>query len=116
MREYRRVAFSADEVAAALPFVDEAMRTPIDELSSCTIRIADRNGRQAVEVEVGGLGGAPVRSVSLEATEMVEALVRFCIDHRINLPRDAEKRLIIVDGEIGFDFVLETDREPPRGR
>jgi hypothetical protein len=105
--EHRFIIFSPDEVVQALSSFrrNNADAIPPGRIVGCA---PDGNG-VTVTVEVGRVGGSERRPSPLTKDQLRDALVKFCIETNVKLPRAVEKRLNYSKGryliEMKFDSV-----------
>ena len=72
----------------------------------------------AVKVDDSTTPGATVKirgeSVALDGEFLLAAMVRYCIDSTIPMPRKAEKSLDLVDGQLALNIFISETVKPGR--
>ncbi len=90
--EIRQIVFTKDELRAAL--IDHCMRANIvlPDRGADEVKIG-RNPDAVVILKYKGLNPADNKDVELGRDHVAAALIRYCRDHNIPLPRHAQKVL-----------------------
>ena len=90
--EIRRLVFSNDELVEALRRYSETSdeKLPVGRVRACTV-VDDR--KTAVTLEIENRYTQEVYQVNLRHEFVGAALLRFCFDNGIPVPRDSEKSL-----------------------
>ncbi len=97
--EVRIIVFTSEEVLEAIEAFDAYAEkrlfrgTAID----CHVR---KNPRVHAVLEVERGGGEEVDSVDLNASQLAAALISYCRERRIPLPRNARKELDVIDDQL----------------
>lgn len=110
-REFRRLTFSTHELAEAMTGYDRlARRLP---RKSRIVRI-DVVEAPAFGMRVGYTAGdaALLESVMLDAAEVGAALVLYCLDHGIPIPKGSTRTVVAGRGEVALCFYLNEEVRP----
>ncbi len=97
MQEYRQITFAPQDVIKALDYFRRRNRIP--EIGTRLKRIGfdDRDGPVTTTVQLSDDGAAP-RCLIIDATELLAALVSYCLYTRVPLPKSGERRISLIDG------------------
>lgn len=104
--ELRRIQFEEAEVVRAA--VNYCMRTRLPVPRSNLERLSlSADANRMVCLTYATLPGEPAREVTLSSSQMLAALVLFCHQQHIPLPRDAEKVVQCRDGALSMMIRLD---------
>jgi hypothetical protein len=110
--ELRKILFSKDEVTAAAVGYARAVGRPVPNTPWQETRIAD-DPQATVVVSFGpGRQAVPPLRLTLRRDEVCEALVRYCLDHRVPLPAAGRKVLWPQPDGISLMITLTIVTEP----
>jgi hypothetical protein len=92
--EYRQIVFASTEVLVAIREHRKRMRTPLPTGSITRFEIG---GEPAVgaDVEIADDKTGSRQVIRVEGEALAAALILFCIDHKIPMPVDATKRIVL---------------------
>jgi hypothetical protein len=109
--EYRQILFSNRELIDALYEYDRAAKTKLlkGDILSCT-PVGDDKEAVRLQLMDSVSGEAQVASLSSELVAAV--LLRYCIKHRIPIPKNAAKSIQIHDDQVSLDVRI-TGRAMP---
>jgi hypothetical protein len=100
-RERRQIILSNDELVGA---IDRYRRRhpdvlPLGKILDCTVE-DDRS--VVARIELASVQSTHAVEVRFKGAEMIEALIHFCIENKIRLPRAGIKSLAVIDGDIAL--------------
>ena len=109
--EIRRLVFSNDELVEALRAYSESSNEKIPEgkVRTCTV-VDDR--KTAVTLEIENRFTQEVYQVNLRHEFVGAALLGFCFDSGIPVPRDSEKSLQVSGDNIALTIVRKAGSRP----
>jgi hypothetical protein len=104
--ETRRIIFKEVELLQAILDYNKIAREklPVGNIMSCKILCDDSI---EVRLEIYEIRSDKRCEVTLDAATIGAALLRFCIDNKIPLPRKARKRLQVLGDSIALDLSME---------
>ena len=102
--ELRRLVFSKQELVEAIDSHNRnaAEKLPPGSVASCEVRKEEDNISAAIEITDQQSG--ETQQVELNAAYLGAALLRFCIDKKIPLPRQSAKSLQVVGDNIALNI------------
>jgi len=111
--ELRRLVFSSDELAEALTSYSRASGPVLPDGDIVHCRIIDGD-ELAINVKVLPDLGGEVQTVRIGSELLGSALIRFCQDRRIPVPRHAEKTLQAIGQNVAMTLTIaaRTQRLP----
>ena len=109
-REFRRLSFSTDEVGEAISRYDRLARRLPRKSRIARIDVIEQPG---FGLRLGYTDGdeALLQSVVLQAAEVGAALVLFCLDHGIPIPKASTRTVVAGKDEVALCLYLD---EPVR--
>ncbi len=111
-REYRRLYFSEDELMDAIEAHDEVASQRLEDQPIHKVESnADEDGNFRITLENDLSDGG--KELDLPPHYIVAAMMRFCIDEGVPLPRRGSKSLEFENGECVL--VVEVDHEVGAG-
>ena len=104
--EYRQILFSNRELIDALYEYDRAARTKLlqGDILSCTPVGEDK---EAVRLQLMDSVSGEAQVASLSSELVAAVLLRYCIKHRIPIPKNAAKSIQIHDDQISLDVRIK---------
>jgi hypothetical protein len=116
-RERRKIILSKREVIDAVRSFRRVNHgfLPFGNIVDCTIA-----GNGGVSVAIAMAYGQETREMSfaLKESDVLELLIRFCIENNIRIPKHGAKAPVVVDGELALairlDQSLSADTAAPR--
>ena len=106
--ELRRILFSRDELREALAgYYGGASGRPWPAGEIRSVR-AHAPSDAMLSLEIGDGVAGRVYQVDLDAEWVAAALIRFCVDRRIVLPRRAQKSLEILGDTVSLEIAIQT--------
>jgi hypothetical protein len=104
--EYRQILFSNRELIDALYEYDRAAQTKLlqGDILSCTPVGEDK---VAVRLQLMNLASGEDQVASLSSELVAAVLLRYCIKHRIPIPKNATKSIQIHDDQISLDVRIK---------
>jgi len=88
--EFRRITFSDSELTEAIDRFAKATRYPMPPGKITECRIETKVGL-ALVVTVNHMAEGSVNTVRFDQPSLAAALIRFCIEKKIPIPKSAEK-------------------------
>ena len=110
-QEIRKIIFSSEETLEALQERDGNGSVPVDRGLSLSIDEAGRCLNMALAM--GPQGAAP-RTSKRDVTEVGAALIKFCLDNGIPIPRGAKRALDLHDGKLALTLTIGDAEDPPK--
>ncbi|MDD4617507.1 MAG: hypothetical protein PHW76_10475 [Alphaproteobacteria bacterium] len=111
MKDHRQISFSKEELYNA--FSAYARKSPDflpkGDLLSCTPKLKTEEG-SSVEVAIKTSSGE--KKILYRDTTVLQALILFCLENNVMLPRDGQKMFVVIDGraclliQLNLDFDL----------
>ncbi len=100
--EFRQILFSNKELIDALYEYDRAAQTKLlqGDILSCTPVQEDK---VAVRLQLMDMVGGEAKVASLTSEMVAAVLLRYCIKHRIPIPKNADKSIQVHDDQISLD-------------
>jgi hypothetical protein len=116
--EFRQIVFSGNELIEALYEYNQVAQTklPPGMVVSCTPVAEDK---VAVRLQLLDQASGETQVVSLAPEPVAAALLRYCFNHHIPIPRNAAKSIQVHGGQISLDVHLKgrgTGRGKGRGQ
>ena len=126
--EFRQILFSNREIIDALYEYDRTAKSKLlqGDILTCTPVVEDKAALRLQLMEIGS-GEAQVASLSSELVAAV--LLRYCIKHRIPIPKNAAKSIQVHGDQISLDVRIKgqtmptapmaaatVDQVPPNGK
>ena len=115
-RELRKIIFTAEELVHAVKSYDRVTDAFLPPGEVRAVRVEQQGGvRLVVSLQLDTVGARDV-DVSLE--EVIELLIRACLENNIPIPRRADKFLAVLDGDLAMvmDIVDEDASGVPTQR
>ena len=104
--EFRQILFSNKELIEALYEYDRAGQTKLlqGDILSCTPVEEDK---VAVRLKLMDPESGETQVASLSPEMVAAVLLRYCIKHRIPMPKNAEKSIQVHDDQISLDVRIK---------
>jgi hypothetical protein len=113
--EFREIAFSAEELVEAMMAHDRSCQKALQD---ATVRfayiVAVPSIRVALEVTPHGRTASGV--VHFDSDFLGAALIRFCLDHHIPIPRSASRSLTVAADGLSLSLTIHRAVEKPVSR
>ena len=107
--EVRRITFRPSELAEALGAQSKSPEFDIDQAALAFVR--GSQGEQLLEIADAKSSEGSVRTLRLDAEEIGAALVRYCLDSGIPIPKDAGRSLSLTGGRLSLFIHMEETAE-----
>jgi len=98
MQEYRRIVFAPPDVIKAIDYCRRRNRIPGIGDRIQRLCFEDHDGRVSATVHLSG-DGLPSPSLVVDATELLAALISYCLYTRVPIPKIGERRVALIGGE-----------------
>ena len=104
--EMRTIVFSREELVEAISEHAAAAKLPKGAIMLCTVSASPS---LAVTVKLVPEGQSAVETVTLDAETVGGALVHYCMDHEIPVPRSADRSLQAIGEAVAIHFSINKD-------
>lgn len=106
--EYRRVVFTNQELMQALMAYQSEADQPVPAGDIIAVNILESPASTVRITLLDTIEGATF-TADFAASHIAAALIRFCIEHKVPIPKNSRKSLRLMADNIALDIVL---REP----
>jgi hypothetical protein len=106
-KELRKIILSTEELIEAL---DSYKRTnfeflPVGKIVSCEVKA---NGPVTVGLDIGGGTSVQAKQFTVRTPDLLEPLIKYCIENNIMLPRNSRKSVLLGDDQAVLFLQMNT--------
>ncbi len=103
-RERRKIIFTAEELVLAVRSYDRVTAEFLPRGEVRSVQVEDRGGvRLTVSLQAGPAG---TTNIDVAQRDVIELLIRACLENNIPIPLRAAKFLAVVDGDLAMAMDL----------
>ena len=108
--EVRIIVFTAEDVLEAIEGFDATAEKRLfrGKAIDCHVR---KHPKVHAILEVERAGGEEIDTVDLNSSQLAAALISFCRERRIPLPRNARKELDVIDDQLALRLEVGTKNQ-----
>jgi hypothetical protein len=107
LKEIRSILFSEQELEDALKLFNTAVQAILPTGRIISFRVSG-NKETAVRVNVVAPKDGEVSEVVLASSHVAAAMLHYCIQNGIPVPRKAKKKIELIDGNLALTLTLES--------
>ena len=97
--EVRIIVFTSEEALEAIAHFSETLDAPLFRGKASALHVR-KNPQVRAILEVGHAGDDEIETVDLNSSHLAAALITFCREYRIPLPRNAKKTLDVLGDQL----------------
>ena len=102
-RELRKIIFTAEELVHAVKSYDRVTDGFLPPGEVRAVRVEQQGGvRLVVSLQLGTSRTVGAMTVDVPVEDVIELLIRACLENNIPIPRRADKFLAVVDGDLAM--------------
>ena len=102
-RELRKIIFTAEELVLAVKSYDRVTEKFLPPGEVRAVRVEQQGGvRLIVSLQLGTSRTIGATDIDVSPGDVIELLIRACLENNIPIPRRADKFLAVVDGDLAM--------------